>query len=326
MESLKVNHIYKKFGNKSVLNDVSFTLNNGEFGCLLGSSGSGKSTLLRLIAGLEIPDNGEIYSNEKLVSGKNCFVLPEKRNIGLIFQDYALFPHMTVKQNIEFGLKKGDSKQMMNEAIRILGIENLLGRYQHEISGGQQQRVAIARSMAVSPNLLLMDEPFSNLDEWSKEEVRDELKSLLRQLNATVLFVTHHAGDAISFSDKIMVLHNGKISQQGSTKEIIDSPINAEVAGIFGKVNLFSSDEINQLFSLRMSSNSYFIRPGDFEISAGNEFKITSVTYQGEYFDVDAVKNNKKIHLHLRQLIKVGDTVNVFPLNEKIHTNNNEEN
>ncbi|HYG53163.1 MAG TPA: ATP-binding cassette domain-containing protein, partial [Flavobacteriales bacterium] len=172
MELLRVENIVKAFGSTNVLNNVCFGLKPGEFGCLLGSSGSGKSTLLRIIAGLEMADKGEVMLDGSLLAGGRVFVKPEKRNIGMIFQDYALFPHLTVKQNIFFGKLNGTADAYREKLVEVLGLKALLDRYPHQLSGGQQQRVAIARSMMVNPQILLMDEPFSNLDEWMKEDVR----------------------------------------------------------------------------------------------------------------------------------------------------------
>lgn len=319
MELIRLENISKKFDQNLVLNDISFALNAGEFGCLLGSSGSGKSTLLRIIAGLEVPDSGSVSLEGNTLSGNSVFIKPEKRNIGMIFQDYALFPHLTIEQNINFGISKSTNKAIVNKLIQILGLSDYLLRYPHQISGGQQQRVAIARSLAVNPKIILMDEPFSNLDEWMKEEVRDELKAILRELGATVLFVTHHATDAISFADKIMIMDNGKIIQQGVANEIIDSPVNSKIAGIFGKVNLFSSDDLKRLFGIEKEVGTYFIKPEHFEVENAKKWLVTECIYHGNYYDTNLKMDNTSIHVHLEKPLKKNELIGIKPILKNIY-------
>lgn len=315
---LDVDKISRSYGKTTVLNELSLQLQKGEFGCILGSSGSGKSTLLRIIAGLDSPDSGSVVVNGKTLTGKGVFVKPEHRSVGMIFQDYALFPHLSIRKNIQFGSKL-NSELLIDKLIDVLGLKTLLERYPHEISGGQQQRVAIARSLAVQPDLLLMDEPFSNLDEWMKEEVRDELKTILRDLNANVLFVTHHANDALSFGDKIMVMDKGRIIQSGNAKSIIDEPINSGIAGIFGKVNLLNEIELKQLFGITKNSGSYFIRPGDFSLASdGTSMTVTECVYHGDYFDVNLSKDSFKLHVHLPNEVQKGSQINISPRTDKI--------
>jgi iron(III) transport system ATP-binding protein len=320
MELINVDKISKKFGANMVLTDISFSLKKGEFGCLLGSSGSGKSTLLRIIAGLEVPDQGSIVLEGNILSGENVFVKPEKRSIGMIFQDYALFPHLTIEQNIYFGISNDEKKnEPVQKLIAVLGLSELLQRYPHQISGGQQQRVAIARTLAVNPKIVLMDEPFSNLDEWMKEEVRDELKQILRDLGATVLFVTHHATDALSFADKIMVMDEGKIIQAGTAVSIIDSPVNSKIAGIFGKVNVFSSDELKALFGIQKDQGNYFIRPEHFQIGTGGEWLVTECVYHGNYYDTNLKQDGRSIHVHLNKAVDKNTSIGLKPFEKNIH-------
>lgn len=319
MDILQVNDITKNFGAVKVLDGVSFALPRGGFGCLLGSSGSGKSTLLRIVAGLEVQDSGTVSLSGNIVSDGKTFVKPEKRNIGMIFQDYALFPHLTVEQNILFAAKNKNSASV-DQLIQVLGLRELLKRYPHQVSGGQQQRVAIARSLAVEPQVLLMDEPFSNLDEWMKEEVRDELRLILQQLGATVLFVTHHAQDALSFADHIMIMDQGKIVQQGDSRQIIDQPVNAKVAGIFGKVNRLDHETIAQLFGLHVPAGSYFLKPDDMVASENSSrFEVVSCVYQGTHYDVNVRSGAKLLHVHLLQEVKPGEYIGLMPLTDKIH-------
>ena len=181
-----------------IIEDFSFSLNTGEIVGVLGQSGSGKSTLLRLISGLEMPAKGTITIAGKPVVGKHIFVQPEDRGVGMVFQDYALFPHMTVKENILFGLSRmarKDRKRRVQEMLELVHMEEFGERYPHELSGGQQQRVALARALAPKPKILLMDEPFSNLDADLKESIREELLSILRKANISCMIVTHDRKD-----------------------------------------------------------------------------------------------------------------------------------
>jgi iron(III) transport system ATP-binding protein len=314
MELLRVENIFKSFGATHVLNDVCFGLKQGEFGCLLGSSGSGKSTLLRIIAGLEMADKGEISLGGSLLAGGRVFVKPEKRNIGMIFQDYALFPHLTVKQNIYFGSNATTQVANIEKLVKVLGIESLLERYPHQISGGQQQRVAIARSMVVNPQILLMDEPFSNLDEWMKEDVRDELRLILQELKTTVLFVTHHAADALSFADKIMVMDGGRILQGGTAENIIGKPINAKIAGIFGKVNVFTATDMERFFGLEKQPGTYFIKPEHFETGTGEKWIVLNCVFQGSWYDVNLKQGERILHVHLSKFVEPGSKTGIQPM------------
>ena len=320
MELLKIENITKSFGRTNVLSTITFSLEEGQFGCLLGSSGSGKSTLLRIIAGIEMQDSGNVILNNEVISGNSTFVKPEKRGIGMIFQDYALFPHLTVQKNILFGIgEQTVNNSSLKKLIDILELGDLLNRYPHELSGGQQQRVAIARTLAVNPKLILMDEPFSNLDEWLKEEVRDKLKIVLKEFKSTILFVTHNAMDALNFADKIMILEQGNILQEGSIVEIIDNPKNAKVAGIFGKVNQFSSIELKELFDVSLAEGNYFVKPEHFEITNTTEFLVTDCIYHGNYFDTNLRRNSKSIHVHLNEAQKVDSSIGIRPILKYIH-------
>ncbi|MFK5884022.1 MAG: ABC transporter ATP-binding protein [Candidatus Izemoplasma sp.] len=197
-----------------VLNKVSLDIEKGEIIALLGKSGSGKSTLLRIISGLEIPSKGFININGKILNDKNAFVNPEKRNVGMVFQDYALFPHMTISKNIGFGLSsltKTEKEKRIYEMLELVNLESKANKYPYELSGGEQQRIALARSLATRPDLLLLDEPFSNLDSDLKHQIRDDLRKILNKAKITCLFVTHDLNDAISIADKTMEIDEGKI-------------------------------------------------------------------------------------------------------------------
>lgn len=209
---IKFENIYFKYSNNKdyVLKNVSFEIKEGEIISILGSSGSGKSTILRLLSGLEIPNKGNIYVNNEVLASDKVFILPEKRNIGMVFQDYALFPHLTVEKNIAFGLKDKKSK-IIYEMLNLIGMTEYMKRYPYELSGGQQQRVAIARALAQKPRMILLDEPFSNLDENLKDKIRDDIKKILRSAGITSIFVTHDKNDSKALSDRSIYINRGII-------------------------------------------------------------------------------------------------------------------
>ncbi|MFC4775505.1 ABC transporter ATP-binding protein [Paenibacillus sp. GCM10023252] len=199
---------YQKQGT-AVIDRVSYSIQHGDIVGILGASGSGKSTLLRLIAGLEVPSGGSIHINGVTVNDQSSFIQPESRGVGMIFQDYALFPHMNVRTNIEFGLHGMPRKQRRlraEEMLRLVQLAEFGDRYPHELSGGQQQRVALARALAPKPNVLLMDEPFSSLDAGLRESIRQELRDILRRENMTCLFVTHDPQDVEAICDRMIQL------------------------------------------------------------------------------------------------------------------------
>jgi len=206
------------------LKDFNLHIEKGDIVCILGESGSGKSTALRIISGLEEPSSGTIIINNTVIVDENTFILPEKRGVGMIFQDYALFPHMTVEENIKFGLKKLSKSEKDERVEKMLNLVNLNEygkRYPHELSGGQQQRVAIARAVAPNPSLLLLDEPFSNLDAHLQNKIREELKCIIKKAEITSIFVTHNVEDAKAVADKVIILKDGQIEKQGRGSEIL---------------------------------------------------------------------------------------------------------
>ncbi|MBT8361280.1 MAG: ABC transporter ATP-binding protein [Desulfobacterales bacterium] len=234
---LMVNQVYKSFDQNDVVKDVSLELNNGEIGCLLGPSGCGKTTLLRIIAGFETVQQGVVTIADRDVSSKTIMIPPEQRNIGMVFQDYALFPHLSVAENIAFGLKQGSrrSKQKIIERLlELVGLETSGKSYPHELSGGQQQRVALARALAPEPKLLLLDEPFSNLDVTLREKLTVEVRDILKIAGITALMVTHNQYEAFSVADSVGVIFNGSISQWDSAYNIYHEPKTLEVATFVG--------------------------------------------------------------------------------------------
>ena len=220
MKILEIENLSKSYESKlEVVSDCSFSIESGNICAIVGESGSGKSTLFRLIAGLERPEKGSIKVKEKIVSNDKFIVAPKDRNVGLVFQDFSLFPHMTVKENIEFGLVKNKNKKV-EELLKIIRMENFLNRYPHELSGGQQQRVSLARSLALDPSLLLLDEPFSNLDTELKSKLRKDVRNIIKDIGTSSIFITHDILDALDIADEIIFMDNGKIIRQCEIEDI----------------------------------------------------------------------------------------------------------
>jgi len=240
--AIDVGDVTKAFGKTKVLKGVGLSVALGEIVALLGPSGCGKTTLLRLLAGLERPDSGRIALGGQVVAdGRRLFVAPEKRGVGLVFQDYALFPQRTVGENVAFGLRKSPRAARPSRVAEVLARVDLAGyeaRYPHELSGGQQQRVALARALAPSPSVLLLDEPFSNLDAALRRRLRLELGTLLRELRITTVFVTHDQDEALSLADRVAVMAGGLIAQVGSPREVYQRPATEAVAHAVGEVNI----------------------------------------------------------------------------------------
>lgn len=238
--SLTFENITRRFSETPAVQDVSFTAGNGEVICLLGASGCGKSTLLRLAAGIEVPDSGRILLDGREIAGPSRFVEPEDRGIGLVFQDYALFPHLDAIGNVMFGLSdlpKREALSVADAALRRVGLGERLRAMPHELSGGEQQRVALARAIVPRPRVLLMDEPFSNLDRRMRDQVREETIAILRETGATALIVTHDPEEAMRIADRIVLMRAGRLAQVGHSREIYNKPVDIEVARFFCDLN-----------------------------------------------------------------------------------------
>jgi iron(III) transport system ATP-binding protein len=235
---LEVRDLFHAFGSLEVVRGVSFALTRGAIACLLGPSGCGKTTVLRCIAGFEPVQKGEIRLGGRLVSGAGVMVAPEKRRIGMVFQDYALFPHLSVADNIAFGLHAvpaAERAARLRELAGLVGLDAALDKYPHEISGGQQQRVALARALAPRPELLLLDEPFSNLDVDLRERLSHEVRDIIRASGATAILVTHDQHEAFAMADEIGVLHDGRIQQWDTAYNLYHRPANRFVADFVGQ-------------------------------------------------------------------------------------------
>ncbi|MCU9814718.1 ABC transporter ATP-binding protein [Paraclostridium sp. AKS73] len=305
---LKLNNIKKEFSKENGVTDINLQINKGELVTLLGPSGCGKTTTLNIIGGFLKPDNGTIILEDADIT----LLPPEKRPIATVFQSYALFPHMNVIENISYGLKYTTNfrkKERLNAAKEYINIVGLKGyEYEHvgDLSGGQQQRVALARALITKPKLLLLDEPFSNLDAKLRIKMREEIKQIQNMFNITMIFVTHDQEEALSISDRIVVMDRGEIIQVGTPREIYRNPTNEYVASFIGKSNII---EIN--------GSKKLIRPEDIELNKdiNGEWEIKNEIFIGSYTRYIIGKNNERILVDLSGIekseYKLKDKVNI---------------
>lgn len=301
MTVVTLKNLFKSFG-KVVATDIPFLkIEDREFFGLLGPSGSGKTTTLRLIAGLTKPDRGRIYLDNEDITD----LPPEKRNLGMVFQSWALFPHLTAFENIAFGLRlrklpEGEIRRRVKWAAEILQIEDLLNRYPHQLSGGQQQRVAVARAIVIQPRALLFDEPLSNLDAKLREQVRFELRKLQKELGITSIYVTHDQAEAFAICDRIAIINEGRIQQVGTPEDIYTRPANRFVASFIGI--------------------TYFIKGELIKVLNEKEGKVLVSTEDGLEIiatgDLSKLNEGDRVHLVIRpdyvSLASPSDTTNVF--------------
>lgn len=278
---LTLSNISKSFEKNKVLEDISLDIEKGKIISLLGKSGSGKSTLLNIIAGFEQSDSGTIYLNNKALCDKKVFVEPNHRGIGFVFQNYALFPHMNIFDNITFGIDKLANKEKIkiaNDLLKMVHLEGYENNYPHELSGGQQQRIALIRAMALKPDLILLDEPFSGIDSMLKHKIQKELLEILKASHKTAIVVTHDASEAMAMSDKIIYLEDGKIMQYDTPSNIYHNPKTKRIAKSFGIANFIKKDGVE-----------YCVRPNDCILSSNGEYKveILNQTFQGDKYIVE---------------------------------------
>lgn len=291
-------------GNICVANDINLFINEGEIFTILGKSGSGKTTFLRMIAGLETPDNGEIIIDEKEVFSKNKNLQPKDRGVAVVFQNYALLPHLSIASNITFGSKasKADLEDVL-EKTKLKGQEN---KFPHELSGGQQQRVALARAIITKPKILLLDEPLSNIDTELRSHLRVELKEMIKLFGITALFITHDKEDAFYLSDRIAIMSGGDILQVGTSKDIYNHPADLYCANFLGKMT-------------KISQNNY-IRPEHIIISQNGRFEaiIKSIVFYGSFYEIIIKTNEMELLVHsFDDNLKIGQNIK-YDFNGKI--------
>ena len=242
---IRLDGVTKRFGATTAVDKASLCVERGQVVALLGPSGCGKTTLLRLIAGFEQPDGGRVEVASRQVAGGGTWVPPEQRRVGMVFQDYALFPHLTVAENVGFGLPRRARAGRVAELLAVVGLGDLGRRYPHELSGGQQQRVALARALAPAPELVLLDEPWSNVDPFLRESLRAEVTDIIRPLGVTVLLVTHDREEAFSVADRIALMRDGAIVQEGSSEELYFAPASRWAAEFVGAANVLTGQVVN---------------------------------------------------------------------------------
>lgn len=273
MSFVSIENLQKSYASTSVFSDINCSIAKGEFVTLLGPSGCGKSTLLRCIAGLTPVNSGRI-----LLDGSNLVPLtPQKRNIGMVFQSYALFPNMTVEQNVAFGLRiqkvsADESTRRVAEILRMVELHDFATRYPHQLSGGQCQRVALARSLVTRPRLLLLDEPLSALDARIRKNLREQIRAIQRELGLTTIFVTHDQEEALTMSDRIFLMNQGRIVQSGDAETLYTAPVDVFAAGFIGNYNLLEADDATRLMQRPINSR-VAIRPESIQLSLTGELE-----------------------------------------------------
>lgn len=330
MSTITIKEISKSFGDVEVLKPFTETFKDGEFITLLGPSGCGKTTMLRLIAGFEKTTSGEISIEDKIVSGGKTFIPPEKRGIGMVFQSYAVWPHMNVFDNVAYplkiaGVKKEEIKERVEKVLEIVHLSQYKDRAPSELSGGQQQRVALGRALVAKPKLLLLDEPLSNLDAKLREEMRFEIKEIQKRLGITVVYVTHDQIEAMTMSDRIILINKGVVQQIGTPEEIYRNPANPFVANFVGRVNFikaFAKDGFVELSNTgkkleydgdKQGNVIVAIRPEALRIDEKDgtvDAKLVSQFYLGDV-------NDCKVDLGNENIVRVIDHVETYGVYEE---------
>ena len=336
MSEVRIEHVFKRFGGVAAVNDFNLVVKDGEFVSILGPSGCGKTTTLRMIAGFERATEGEIYIGEQCVSSsiKGSFAPPEKRDIGMVFQSYAVWPHMTVAENVGYPLKiqkvdKTERERRVQEMLELVHLGEYGKRYPNQLSGGQQQRVALARALVAEPGLLLLDEPLSNLDAKLRESMRFEILEIQKKTGITVVYVTHDQGEAMAMSDRVVVMSMGVVQQIGAPHEIYTQPANKMVADFIGLVNFMEGEAKGDRVFLKGSNISFpntskvtgeatiAVRPENITMSLDGgqiEGQLTHRFYLG-----DAVDYRVKVGDHDVRVIVKGADLNSIPDGAKVY-------
>ncbi len=348
MPSVRLEGLRKQFGGVLAVDDVSVDFRDGEMTAVLGPSGCGKTTTLNLIAGFIAPDRGTIRFGERLIAdpARGVLVPPNKRQLGMVFQSYALWPHLSVADNVAYGLRmhkvpRAEREEAVRRSLQRVRLAQQIDRFPHELSGGQQQRVALARAIAYAPQILLFDEPLSNLDAQLREDMRLELKDIHREIGITAIYVTHDQAEAMSLSDRIVVMGEGRILQVGSPRQLYDEPADVRVARFLGRTNLFDArivdaaasmaqvriEGIEQLLACRVPREAIANTPGTLSVrpeavvvepagasAFGLPGRVSSAIYLGNVSQLHvALAIGKTIEAQQinRQAWNVGDPVSV---------------
>ena len=296
---LEVENLVKSYGNIPVIKNLTFSIEKGQLISFVGESGSGKSTFLKCLSGLENINSGKVILNDKIINDNNLFVKPQKRKIGYVFQDYPLFPHLNIRENICFNLEKRYFKNF-EDIVKLTNLKQLLERYPHEISGGEQQRVSIARSIIREPDLLLLDEPFSNLDANIKYSIRDEICKIIKKTNTTTILVTHDINDALNISDKILIFKAGIVQQYSDPEKMYCEPANCYCAEVLGEINKFPKDD-----------KIYYIRPENLKVvdSSSNSIIIEKCFFQGKSYKLLGKYDKNIWSLYSKTPLKINSEV-----------------
>ena len=321
MNALDIQDLNKTFsGGVKALSEVNFSLQEKHIGALIGPSGSGKTTLLRCIAGLEQADSGKISILSTPVFDQYTSINPGKRQVGFLFQDYALFPHLTVDANVRFGISKLSRSIQDERVTRYLGmcsVDQLASRYPYQLSGGQQQRVALARALATEPALLLLDEPFSNVDETLKQQLRVEMAEVIDHCGISALMVVHDVKDAFAIANEIGVLVEGRVHQTGSPEDLYTRPKTPEVARVTGEVNILHATAVTHGFESALGfteaphnratgeSAMLILRPEELQLLPGGEWTVESVTFSGASRMVRCKKGMQTVDVRIDREVAV---------------------
>ena len=337
MSQVKLEHLYKRFGNVTAVGDFNLDMRDGEFVSFLGPSGCGKSTTLRMIAGFERPTEGVIRLGDTVVSNAedNTFVPPEKRDIGMVFQSYAVWPHMTVADNVAYPLKiqkvaKEERAKRVEEALKMVHLDQYSSRYPSQLSGGQQQRVALARALIARPGLLLLDEPLSNLDAKLRESMRFEISAIQKELGITVIYVTHDQSEAMTMSDRIVVMSMGKVQQIGKPYDIYTKPANQMVADFIGLVNFIPATAKGDRIFMQGDEAISFPNPKKLAWEAVLAVRPEQITLSKTGGMVEGVMNHRfymgdsvdyrvKVKDHIVRVIQKGAGYNTYQDGETVY-------
>ncbi len=336
MSSVTITNVTKAFGEVVVLQQFNEVFADKEFITLLGPSGCGKTTMLRMIAGFEKPTSGEIYIGDQLVSSEKVFIPPERRDIGMVFQSYAVWPHMTVFDNVAYPLRiarvpKAEVKGRVEKVLEIVHLTQYAKRIPSQLSGGQQQRVALGRALVAEPKLLLLDEPLSNLDAKLRESMRFEIKEIQRKLGITVVYVTHDQVEAMTMSDRIIVINRGVIQQVGTPQEIYRRPSNQFVTDFVGKVDFLKGQAGDGLIKLDSSGQSLAysgphtgevvvaIRPENVKIADGSASNVLTAKLIGKYYLGDTTDFRVELNGNTLRVVTAANVYDTLNVGDTVH-------